>query len=109
MRVVRDQEYKLIWNIAAPLPYPFASDLWAASTWQAQFRKGPDAKYGARTVASYIHRPPFELYDLAADPAEANNLASDPSQAGRLDRMKKRLHEFQQETADPWILKWKYE
>ena len=28
MRVVRDKKYKLIWNIAHPLPYPFASDLW---------------------------------------------------------------------------------
>ena len=30
MRVVRDSNYKLIWNIAHQLPYPFASDLWAA-------------------------------------------------------------------------------
>ena len=39
MRVVRDGEYKLIWNIAHPLPYPFASDLWAASSFLAQYRK----------------------------------------------------------------------
>lgn len=109
MRAIRDRQYKLIWNIAAPLPYPFASDLWAASTWQAQFRKGPDAKYGARTVASYIHRPPFELYDLTADPAESINLATDPAHAERLVRMKKQLRAFQQKTADPWILKWQYE
>ena len=35
-----DDKYKLIWNIAYPLPYPFASDLWAASSWQAQWAKG---------------------------------------------------------------------
>ncbi|MCA9211655.1 MAG: sulfatase, partial [Planctomycetales bacterium] len=29
MRVVRGSRYKLIWNIAHPLPFPFASDLWA--------------------------------------------------------------------------------
>src|SRR5690606_23951257 len=46
MRVVRDRQYKLIWNIAHGLPYPFASDLWAASSWQAQFQKGEDAPYG---------------------------------------------------------------
>ena len=39
MRVYRDREYKLIWNIAHPLPYPFASDLWAASSFQAQYQK----------------------------------------------------------------------
>ncbi|RYD50154.1 MAG: heparan N-sulfatase, partial [Verrucomicrobiaceae bacterium] len=52
MRAIRDRRYKLIWNIASPLPYPFASDLWAASTWQAQYQKGLDAPYGKRTVGS---------------------------------------------------------
>ena len=56
MRVIRDRNYKLIWNIASPLPYPFASDLWAASTWQAQLAKGMDAPYGLHTVRDYIHR-----------------------------------------------------
>ncbi|HQU43619.1 MAG TPA: sulfatase, partial [Pirellulales bacterium] len=64
MRVVRGRRYKLIWNIAHPLPYPFASDLWDAPTWQDVYAKGGDALYGRRTVAAYIHRPPFELYDL---------------------------------------------
>ncbi len=109
MRALRDRRYKLIWNIAAPLPYPFASDLWAASTWQAQFQKGKDALYGQRTVDSYIHRPSFELYDLATDPAESKNLADDPAQAARLAGMKERLKTAQKETADPWILKWNYE
>ena len=34
MRVVREKNFKLIRNIAWRLEYPFASDLWAASTWQ---------------------------------------------------------------------------
>ena len=32
MRAIRDHDWKLIWNIAHPLPYPFASDLWVASS-----------------------------------------------------------------------------
>ena len=78
MRVYRDREYKLIWNIASGLPYPFASDLWAASSWQVQYRQGMDAPYGRKTVGEYIHRPPFELYAIAKDPEEATNLAGDP-------------------------------
>jgi N-sulfoglucosamine sulfohydrolase len=109
MRAIRDRQYKLIWNIAAPLPFPFATDLWAASTWQAQFQKGPDAMYGARTVDSYIHRPAFELFDLQADPAETNNLAADPKFATTLEEMKLRLKQFQKSTDDPWISKWTYE
>jgi N-sulfoglucosamine sulfohydrolase len=91
MRAVRDRRFKLIWNIASPLPYPFASDLWAASTWQAQFQKGREAPYGKRTVDSYIHRPPFELYDLIGDPAESKNIAADPAYANQLETLKKRL------------------
>lgn len=109
MRAVRDRRYKLIWNLAAPLPYPFATDLWAASTWQAQYQKGLDAPYGERTVGSYIQRPVFELYDLEEDPTESRNLAEDPSRAELLAQMKERLKRFQRDTGDPWILKWNYE
>ena len=90
-------------------PCPFASDLWAASTWQAQFLKGPTAPYGGRIVDSYIHRPAFELFDLTNDPAESKNLAADARHAGLLDRMKQHLKAFHSRTGDPWLLKWKYE
>src|SRR5690606_23371127 len=109
MRVVRDRRYKLIWNIAHPLPFPFASDLWAASTWQWQYRQGLDAPYGHRTVCQYIHRPQFELYDLQSDPLEANNLAEDPAAAEKLEQLTAALKEFQQQTEDPWVMKWEYE
>jgi N-sulfoglucosamine sulfohydrolase len=109
MRVVRERQYKLIWNIAHPLPFPFASDLWAAPTWQAQFKQGMDAPYGARTVGSYIHRAEFELFDLGADPWESKNLAGDPRHAATLERMQAKLKAFQERTADRWALKWEYE
>jgi N-sulfoglucosamine sulfohydrolase len=109
MRVVRTRKYKLIWNIASPLPYPFASDLWAAPTWQEVYRRGPDALYGKRTVKAYIHRAPFELYDLEKDPDEIHNLAGDAKHAGVLAELKGKLRDFQKRTRDPWILKWDYE
>lgn len=109
MRVVRERQWKLIWNIAYPLPYPFASDLWAASTWQSQWLQGPQSPFGKRTVASYIHRSQFELYDLASDPDEAKNLSDDPRYAEQLQRLKTKLTAFQRRTKDPWVIKWKYE
>jgi N-sulfoglucosamine sulfohydrolase len=109
MRVVRERRYKLIWNIAYPLPFPFASDLWAAPTWQAQYKIGRNAPYGAKTVGSYIQRPEFELYDLKNDPHEGKNLAGDPQHAELLKQMKAKLKQFQKQTADPWIMKWSYE
>ena len=109
MRVVRDSQYKLIWNIAHPLPYPFASDLWAASSWQAQLAKGKDAPYGNMTVGRYIHRPEFELYNIAADPGETTNLANSPGSADVLERYKAKLKTLQKRYDDPWVMKWQYE
>ena len=109
MRVVRDKQYKLIWNIASPLPYPFASDLWTASSFQAQYRKSLDAPYGQKTVGEYIHRPAFELYRIDEDPNEATNLAGDPAYTEVLRQYQEKLRAFQKEMDDPWILKWEYE
>jgi N-sulfoglucosamine sulfohydrolase len=109
MRVVRERQYKLIWNIAHPLPFPFASDLWAAPTWQAQWKLGKDAPYGRKTVGSYIKRPEFELFDIQSDPHEGKNLASDPAHKETLERLQIKLKAFQAKANDPWIMKWRYE
>ena len=109
MRVFRDQEFKLIWNIAHPLPYPFASDLWAASSFQAQYQKSLSAPYGKKSVRQYIHRPEFEFFKIDEDPEEANNLAGKPKFADKLELYKAKLKQAQQTFHDPWILKWSYE
>jgi len=109
MRVVRGRKWKLIWNIAYGQPYPFASDLWAASTFQAQYKQGMDTMYGKRTIKRYIHRPKFELFDLENDPDETKSLHGDPKYAKVLEEMKAKLKGYQQSTKDPWIVKWRYE
>lgn len=109
MRVVHTRRHKLIWNLAHGLPFPFASDLWEAPTWQDIFRQGKDAKYGQRTVDAYIHRPKFELFDLVADPDETKNLADSPEHRELLAELQAKLKAFQKRTQDPWIMKWDYE
>ena len=109
MRVIRDGKYKLIWNIAYPLPYPFASDLWAASSWQAQWAKGKDAPYGNTTVARYVQRPQFELFDMTSDPDETTNLADSAGHQDVLEEYKSKLKGLQEQYEDPWIMKWDYE
>ena len=109
MRVIRDDQYKLIWNIAHPLPYPFASDLWAASSFQAQYQKSMSAPYGQKTVRDYIHRPEFEFYKIDQDPHESNNLASSSKHAAILNTYKEKLKSAQSKFHDPWIMKWNYE
>ena len=108
MRVVRTRTHKLIWNIAHPLPYPFASDLYESGSWQgALTRQLPT--FGPRTVQAYTQRPPFELYDLERDPLESTNLATHAEQAKLLADLKARIKAFQERTGDPWVIKWQYE
>lgn len=108
MRVVQDRQYKLIWNIASGLDYPSASDLWESSTWQS-VADNPNNVFGKRTIGDYINRPPFELYDMINDPHEINNLAYKPEFATTLAHYKEKIRKFQEDTDDPWIVKWSYE
>ena len=105
MRVVREGDMKLIWNIAFGLKYPFASDLWAASTWQG-IHRSKEEYFGHRKVKDYLYRAEFELYDLAADPEESENLATNPKYAQRLKEMKEKMKTFQNKTNDPWQIIW---
>jgi N-sulfoglucosamine sulfohydrolase len=106
MRAVRSGRYKLIWNIAHPLPFPFASDLWKAATWQDSLLRGESFMYGKRTIKSFTQRPEFELYDLNTDPNEVTNLASEPKFQQQFTQLRQKLRDFQRRTGDPWELKW---
>ena len=79
-----------------------------SSSWQA-FRKSGDTLYGKRTLAQFLKRPPFELYDLAKDPHEVVNLTDDPAYRDIRETLIRRLKLFQQETGDPWVRKWEFE
>ena len=108
MRVVRTRTHKLIWNIAHPLPYPFASDLYASKSWQGALDRRLPA-FGPRSIQSYRQRPAFELYDLEHDPLESRNLAADPKYAQLLAELKGKIKAFQERTGDPWVIKWQYQ
>jgi N-sulfoglucosamine sulfohydrolase len=108
MRVVRTRTHKLIWNIAHPLPYPFASDLFESKSWQGALARKLTA-FGPRTIQAYTQRPAFELYDLERDPLESTNLAADPKHAQVLAALKAKIKAFQERTGDPWVIKWRYE
>lgn len=108
MRVLREDNYKLIWNIAWRLEYPFASDLWAASTWQGVYRSKME-HFGQRQVKDYLFRAEFELYDLSTDPGECVNLATLKIHQKTLHRLQKKLQDFQLKTKDPWQIMWGHE
>ncbi|WP_461111893.1 sulfatase family protein [Spirosoma jeollabukense] len=105
MRVLRERRYKLIVNLAHSLSYPMALDLYQSFTWQ-DIIQTKQKQFGKRTVAAYLHRPRFELYDLQTDPDEIHNLAAKPAYQAKLTQMQAKLRRFQQQTHDPWIGKW---
>ena len=108
MRVVWDGDYKLIWNIAWPLEYPFASDLWVSSTWQSVYRNHSKL-YGKRSVKNLLHRKEFELYNLKNDPNELINLAYDENYSSLVEKMKSDLKSWQLQTRDPWYIMWSHD
>jgi N-sulfoglucosamine sulfohydrolase len=108
MRVMRTRRYKLIYNVAHELTFPFALDLFKSPTWISAVESGRGI-YGRRSIEQFLHRAKFELYDLDRDPDEIVNLAEDPAQqkikAGLIDKLKA----FQAASKDPWFRKWSYE
>lgn len=107
MRAVRDRRYKLIWNLAHGIPFPFAADLWRSSTWQGVYQpQGMEARYGVRTAREYMHRAEFELYDMQSDPFESQNLAGSAQHAAVLQEYKEKIRAFQRRTSDPWLVEW---
>ena len=105
MRVLKDRRYKLIFNIAHGLEFPLAKDLLQSPTWVSMQKEGL-ALYGQRSPEALLHRPRIELYDLKVDPHETINLADDPAHQETRDRMIAKLQNFQNETKDPWAIKW---
>ncbi|MBU2905338.1 sulfatase [Arenibacter algicola] len=108
MRVVRDKNFKLIRNIAWRSEYPFASDLWAASTWQEVYINKKEY-FGKRKVEDYLFRPEFELFDLEKDPDEIVNLANDSNYKEVMDAMIQKMKAFQIKTRDPWLITWDHD
>lgn len=108
MRMIRHGKYKLVWNIASGLAYPFANDLFNSSTWQSTLNANLNT-LGSKTIDNFIHRPAFELFDLSVDPSESNNLADDADYLAIKESLMAKLMKFQKETSDPWVVKWAHE
>ena len=105
MRVVRDRKYKLIWNAAWRLEYPFASDLFISSTWQS-IKRSKSEYYGPKLVQDFLFRKEFELFDIESDPNETTNLAYDPKYNEVFEQMLNELKAWQVKNKDPWYILW---
>jgi N-sulfoglucosamine sulfohydrolase len=114
MRMVRTPRFKYILNLAHPLEYPSASDLWGSDMWQGVLKRG-DKLMGSRPVKSFLHRPKEEFYDLSTDPNELTNLLEkanamdDRRTRINYEAMKSYLAAWRENTNDPWLIKNQHE
>ncbi len=68
------------------------------TTWVRDSWENPDTY---ELVKRYMRRPAEQLYHTAADPYELNNLAKDPAHAGRLAKLRAELNRWMTAQGDP--------
>ena len=103
IRCVRDRRYSLIWS---PATKSITSNVTLTGA-LARLKAGEETRESKAVhpaeswvvanrpqdplVRKLFHRPEFALYDLEKDPYELTNLADDPAHAGHLARLKTAL------------------
>lgn len=106
MRMIRDRQYKFIWNLAHEQTFPLGG---GAKSFPRFVKENNLKTIGKRSVEDFLKRPRFELYDLLNDPDEVNNLAAKPEYAELVEFYKKKLYAFQDQTGDIWKICQYYE
>ena len=105
-RFIRTKRFKYHRNVAWKLDFTLAADLYASLTWDGMRNsagKTSEAMIGPRKLRDYIRRPPEELYDLDADPAEVKNLAEEEGYQDVVKALRSDLERWQLETRDPFL------
>ncbi|MDW8290939.1 MAG: sulfatase-like hydrolase/transferase [Armatimonadota bacterium] len=102
IRAVRDKRYKYIRNFLPHLPY--AQEIrYAEETPSLQEVRRLHAEGRLEpAVAQFFQpsKPVEELYDIQSDPDEVRNLAGDPRYQLVLERMRRELYRWMEETGD---------
>ena len=105
MRVIRTKQFRLIKNLNFGMPYPMATDLYSAPTFQDILNNtlhNQTTKW-FKTLQQYYWRDQYELYDIVNDPHEMKNLANNARYASTLKELQNKLHSWRDATDDPWI------
>lgn len=98
MRCVRTAQFKYIINLAPQIRYtthisdaagPDGKVYWDA--WEKLAKTDPHAK---EVIEHYRHREAEELFDVQADPYELKNLASDPAYAKTLAELREKVRKW---------------
>jgi len=102
MRMIRDRNYKFIWNLNYQMTFPVLGE--NGENWASKIKNGELTHIGIRPVEDYLMRPQYELYDMQNDTVEINNLAYHPEYSRIKEYYLRKIHQFQHDTDDPWEL-----
>lgn len=103
MRAIRTRKFSYIRNFV-PDRDPNAYGQGGPSMDYLIARKDDNPEMQRLYAASFGPRPPEELYDMEKDPFELNNIAADPAFAGVKKKLSERLMEHLTNTKDPRAL-----
>ena len=99
IRTVRDQRYRLIWNLNHETAFTNACT--QAKYFQSMVELADAGDQNAKYwVERYKHRPEWELYDCENDPMEIKDLARDPKHAETIARLKAKLQDWMADQGD---------
>jgi arylsulfatase A-like enzyme len=98
MRCIRTDQYKYIINLAPEIRYTtHISDAGSRDGkiyWDSWEKLAMTEPHARQVVGHYRHREPEELFDVQADPYELKNLATDPARAMVLAELRQRVRQW---------------
>jgi N-sulfoglucosamine sulfohydrolase len=100
IRSVRSDRYKYIRNLNHTAVFYNVVSTRDTGLLQAWIRLGGQDPAIAERVRLYQHRPAEELYDIERDPFELENLAGDPAHAAVKDELSRELDRWMQQQGD---------
>lgn len=99
IRTVRDDRYRLIWNLNPEAKYTNA--LTRSEAFQSMVAKAKSGDARAQELVNRYHfRPEIELYDCQDDPLEMENLAENPEYMETIRRLKQMLQQWMDAQGD---------
>lgn len=101
MRCWQDAEWGYIWNAWSNGSTEYRAENMEGRSWPAMQRAAEEDGLIHSRNTFYVHRSPEELYRLDEDPNCLRNLVGDPEARPALERVRSRIGEALERSADP--------
>lgn len=104
IRGIRSKRYKLVENLTPESEYKIKytmNDNEKGAVWASWEEKAKTSDKAKRLSERIVKRPAMEFYDLEEDPYELHNLANDPAYANMVKEYDNQLKQWMKEENDP--------